>query len=380
MARDFNPWDNDPNKAPKNTGRKPQKGQGENKGQKPSPELDGIFTELKEMFANKKSSSSSGSGSSGSSGGNSGGGFLGKTYGLIMLAFVFLWLALGSFFVVDTQEQAIVLRFGKFNRIAEPGLNFKIPSPVETLVKVDVTSEKTESNFARSSLNRRYGTRSHPTYMLTGDENIVDLRYLVSWNIKDLEAYYFNVEDSGAYVKSAAESAVRDVINRRKINEVLTGNKGEIIDEVEDLLQEILDSYGAGIEVLRVDIQEPQVPESVKAAYDDVNDAKIERDTAIEQANRYRNKIIREVNGQIAKIVNDAEAYRESVIADAKGKASRFNAVEQEYRKAKRVTKDRIYLETMEEVLEGMDKVILDNKTGVLPYLPLSEIQKQGSK
>ena len=272
-----------------------------------------------------------------------------------------------------------MLRFGKFNRVAEPGLNFKIPQPIETIVKRNVTTERTERNFSTNGfIKSSYSqNRLYPTYMLTGDENIVDLKYLVSWNIDNLKDFYFNVTDAERYVASASESAMRDVINRRNLNEILTGNKGEIIGEVKILLQEILDSYGSGIEVLRIDIQEPQVPEEVKAAYDDVNAAKIEKVTAIEQANRYRNQIIREVNGQIAKIINEAEAYKESVISDSTGKASRFNAVFKEYAKAKTVTRDRIYLETMEKVLNGMDKIIMDNKSGVVPYLPLNELTKR---
>ena len=302
-----------------------------------------------------------------------------KRFGFFAIVAFLLWICLGSFFVVDTQEQAIVLRFGKFNRVAEPGLNFKIPQPIETIVKRNVTTERTERNFSTNGfIKSSYSqNRLYPTYMLTGDENIVDLKYLVSWNIDNLKDFYFNVTDAERYVASASESAMRDVINRRNLNEILTGNKGEIIGEVKILLQEILDSYGSGIEVLRIDIQEPQVPEEVKAAYDDVNAAKIEKVTAIEQANRYRNQIIREVNGQIAKIINEAEAYKESVISDSTGKASRFNAVFKEYAKAKTVTRDRIYLETMEKVLNGMDKIIMDNKSGVVPYLPLNELTKR---
>ena len=217
--------------------------------------------------------------------------------------------------------------------------------------------------------------------MLTGDENIVDINFEVQWRIKDAYNYLFKVRDytDGATVKSAAESAMREVIGTSKIAYVLSDGRAEIELEAKKLLQEILDSYESGIEVARLQLLNADPPSEVIDAFRDVQTAKADKEKAINQAEAYRNDILPRARGEAQQIIEEALAYKESVVADATGKANRFDEVYQEYRKARLVTQKRIFLQTMEEILESSNVTILDNsisETGMVPYLPLKNNAK----
>jgi len=350
MSDDFNPWGD----GPTNNSKPTLKNRRNTGGKKPNN-----VVKLKNPFDGKSPI---------------------KAYGILGVGLLLFWVIINSFYMVDIQEEAIVLRFGKYHRTTSSGLHFKFPRPIERVEKLPVTREnRVEIGF--SSISRRGNTyqtkKQQESYMLTGDENIVDINFVVSWNIKSAKDFLFNVRDSGDYVKSTAESAMREVISRTPIDNALTDGKPQIAAEAKELLQDILDNYGAGINVLRLEIKDANPPKPVLEAFIDVQNAKTEKERAKNQAEAYRNDVIPRARGQAAQMLEDSKAYKQRVIAEAEGAASRFNAVYNEYSKAKRVTKDRIYLETMEQVLGGMNKVIIDKQAGAVPYLPLPAIQNK---
>jgi len=302
---------------------------------------------------------------------------------ILLGAFVVLifWMANGIY-IVDPEEQGVVLRFGKHVRNTMPGLNYHLPSPIEKVYKVPVTTINRVEVGIRSSSNLR-GTSSREakiteeSLMLTGDENIVDIDFEVQWKVRNPENFLFEVRDPSDTVKSVAESAMREVIGRTPIADALTEGRSAIEFETKEIVQSILDSYNAGIEVVLLQMREVQPPTAVIDAFRDVQSARADRDRARNEAEAYRNDIIPRARGESEKIIQGAEAYKQKTVADAQGQASRFVSVYDQYRKAKDVTRKRIYLETMEEILGGMDKVIIDSRgsgTGVVPYLPLPQL------
>ena len=302
---------------------------------------------------------------------------------VVALIVVAVWLASGIY-VVDPDEQGVVTRFGAFVGRTTPGINYHLPWPIEAVETPAVTRENQLNIGYR--LGNSEGTRDVPeeSLMLTGDENIVDINFTVFWVIKDAGAFLFNVQNPDSQldgtIKAVAESAMREVVGKNQIEPILTANREPIQDEVRDLMQRILDAYDAGVTVTRVQMQKADPPAQVIEAYRDVQAAQTDQDRMRNEAEAYANKVIPEARGQAARIIQQAEGYKQQVTAEAQGEAARFISVYDQFKKAPDVTRRRIYLDTMSEVLGGMNKVIVDNKggSGVLPYLPLPEL-KQGT-
>lgn len=305
------------------------------------------------------------------------GGFGGKGVLLAGLVAVVLW-ALSGFFTVAPEEQGVVMRFGEYVRSTEPGLRYHIPYPIERVIKVPVlTVRRVEIG---DSSGRPVNDES---LMLTGDENIIDISFVVQWQVGDAEAFAFNIRNPDSTVKAAAESAMREVIGETKIASALAEGREEVANQAQDLLQTMLDDYRSGILVSDVLIQRADPPQAVIDDFRDVQRARADQERVINEAQAYRNRIVPQANGQAAQIRNEAQGYKEQVVARAQGAAQRFEAVFDQYRLAKDVTKRRIYLETLESVMRDMNKVIIDSSGGgaggVVPYLPLPEIQKRSA-
>jgi membrane protease subunit HflK len=308
---------------------------------------------------------------------------------LVAVAVVVLWL-LNGFYTVAADEVGVVLRFGAYNRTTQPGLNYHLPGPIEKVLTPSVTRvNRTEIGY-RSAEGTAIATRGTATrqlpeeaLMLTGDENIVDINFAVFWVIKDAKAYLFNIRAPDATVKSAAESAMREVIGETQIAQALAEGRGKIETDTHGLLQGILDAYGAGIEVTQVQLQRVDPPGPVIDAFRDVQRALADREKLRNQAESYRNDIVPKARGAGTAIKQEAEAYRQEIIARAQGDANRFTSVYNAFKAAQDVTLQRLYLETMEEVLKNSNKVIIDKSaqggSGVLPFLPLPALGGAGT-
>jgi membrane protease subunit HflK len=312
-----------------------------------------------------------------------GGNLGGKGIGLIVLAAIAIW-GFSGFFRVDPDELGVVLRFGKYVRDAKPGLNYHLPYPVETVLTPKVTRVNRIDIGMRSVEDLRRGTtiRDVPeeSLMLTGDENIVDVDFSVFWLVKTNGAgeYLFNIQQPEGTVKAVAESAMREVIGRSDSRNITTIARQSIESAVHDLMQSVLDRYGAGIQITQVQMQKVDPPAQVIDSLRDVQAARIDQERAQNEAQTYANRVVPEARGRAAQILQAAEAYREQTVAEAKGQTSRFLQVYDEYKKAPAVTRQRMYLETMERLFGGTDKIIIDSgaANGVVPYLPLNEIAK----
>jgi membrane protease subunit HflK len=303
----------------------------------------------------------------------------GRWIALGALVIVGAWVASGIY-SVDPDEVGVVLRFGAYNRTTEPGLNYHLPAPIERVLKPSVTRvNRTEIGYrnAEGSVIRGAATRQVPeeALMLTGDENIVDINFTVFWVIKDAKAYLFNIRAPEATVKSAAESAMREVIGETPIAQALAEGRGKIETDTHTLLQGILDAYAAGIEVTQLQLLRVDPPGPVIDAFRDVQRALADRERLRNEAEAYRNDVVPKARGAAAAVKQEAEAYRQEIIARSQGDADRFISVYHAFKAAQEVTLQRLYLETMEEVLKSSNKVIIDKSaqgsSGVLPFLPL---------
>jgi modulator of FtsH protease HflK len=311
------------------------------------------------------------------------GGFgTGTGIAVVLIAIVVIWLASG-FYRVEPDEVGIVLRFGAYNRTTQPGLNYHLPSPIETVATPSVTRvNRTEIGYRSVETQ----TRQEPeeALMLTGDENIVDINFTVFWVIKDAKAYLFNIRDPELTVKSAAESAMREVVGETPIAQALAEGRAKIEAQTQQLLQSILDSYGAGIEITQLQLQRVDPPAEVIDAFRDVQAALADRARLRNEAETYRNGIIPGARGDAVQIEQQAEGYRLATVARSEGDAARFLSVYHAFKAAQDVTLERLYLETMEEVLKDSNKVIIDKSAqggnGVLPYLPLPALGSSGAK
>jgi membrane protease subunit HflK len=311
------------------------------------------------------------------------GGFGGGTgVAVVLVGLVVLWLASG-FYRVLPDELGVVLRFGAYNRTTQPGLNYHLPAPIESVQTPPVTRvNRTEIGFRSEENSSGQPMASsqveQESLMLTGDENIVDVNLTVFWIIKDAKAYLFNIRDPEKTVKSAAESALREVIGENTLAMELSGGRQQIENDTGKLLQELLDSYGAGIEVTQITLQRVDPPGPVIAAFRDVQAALADQARLKNEAEAYRNDVVPKARGQATKIIQQAEAYRQQVVAQSTGDAARFDSVYKAFKAAQNVTMERLYLETIEEVLKSSKKVILDRtaegNAGVLPYLPLPNL------
>jgi membrane protease subunit HflK len=297
---------------------------------------------------------------------------------IVVAALVLLWVASG-FYRVQPDEQGIVLRFGAYDRTTNPGLNYHLPDPIEEALTPKVTRvNRVEVGFRETTAAGRTAELPEESLMLTGDENIVDINFIVLWVIRDAKAYLFNIRNPDGTVKSAAESAMREVIGHSEIASALTGGRPKIEAETQQLLQEILDSYQAGIEITNVQLQKVDPPNQVIDAFRDVQSAKIDQQRLINEAESYRNNIVPVAHGDGARLVQEAEAYRQQVVLNAQGDAARFLSVYDAYKVAADVTARRLYIDTMQDILEHTTKIILDKgaaSSGVVPYLPLPQLR-----
>ncbi len=317
-------------------------------------------------------------------GGSSSGG---KPIGLILIILAFVWLASGLY-RVGPDEQGVVLRFGKFVKTTQPGLHYHIPLPVETVETPKVTKvNRIDIGFRSerdSGFSQGGGVADVPqeSLMLTGDENIVNIDFSVFWVIKDAGKFLFEIQDPEGTVKAAAETAMREVIAKSKIQPVLTEGRAQIEIETQEIIQSILDEYNSGIQITQVQTQKADPPDQVIDAFRDVQAARADMERSKNEAEAYANDVIPRARGEAAKIMQAAEAYKQKVVAQAEGEASRFISIYNEYAKAKEVTQERMYLETMEKVLADIDKVIIEKNagSGVVPYLPLPELGKKKAK
>ncbi|HEY8441500.1 MAG TPA: FtsH protease activity modulator HflK [Xanthobacteraceae bacterium] len=313
-----------------------------------------------------------------------GGNLGGKGLALILLAAVAIW-GFSGFFRVDPDELGVVLRFGKYVRDVKPGLNYHLPYPIESVLTPKVTRVNRIDIGMRLVEDLRRGTtiRDVPeeSLMLTGDENIVDVDFSVFWVVKTGGAgdYLFNIQQPEGTVKAVAESAMREIVGRSNIQPILTGARQNIETAVHDLMQTVLDKYGSGITITQVQLQKVDPPSQVIDAFRDVQAARADLERAQNEAQTYANKVVPEARGRASKITQDAEAYREQTVAEARGSASRFLKVFEEYKKAPDVTRQRMYLETMERLFGGTDKIIIDSgaNSGVVPYLPLDQLGRR---
>ena len=308
------------------------------------------------------------------------GGFsTGTGVAVVLIAIVVLWMASG-FYRVLPDEVGVVLRFGAYNRTTQPGLNYHLPTPIESVLTPSVTRvNRTEIGY-RSGEGRAAGSRQLPeeALMLTGDENIVDINFTVFWVIKDAQSYLFHIRAPEATVKAAAESAMREIVGETQIAHALAEGRGKIESETQHLLQRILDSYGAGIVITQVQMAKVDPPAPVIDAFRDVQRALADRERLRNEAESYRNDILPRARGVAVQTRQDAEAYRAEIIARSQGDADRFTAVYRAFKVAQDVTLQRLYIETMEEILKNSNKIIIDRaaqgQSGVLPYLPLPSL------
>ncbi|TKT72247.1 FtsH protease activity modulator HflK [Afipia massiliensis] len=316
-----------------------------------------------------------------------GGNFSGMGIALVLVAALAIW-GLSGFFRVQSEELGVVLRFGKHVRTVQPGLNYHLPYPIETVLLPKALRVSTLSIGMRVVDDSRRGggttIRDVPeeSLMLTGDENIVDVDFTVLWRIKPdgVGNFLFNIQNPEGTVKAVAESAMRDIIGRSQIQPILTGARTTTEAAVLDLMQKTLDSYGSGILIQQVQMQKVDPPSQVIDSFRDVQAARADLERLQNEAQTYANRVVPDARGRAAQILQVAEGYREQVVAEAKGQSSRFLSVYEAYKKAPNVTRERIYLETMEKILGGADKLVLDqgaNGSGVVPYLPLNEIGRR---
>jgi membrane protease subunit HflK len=302
---------------------------------------------------------------------------------IILLALLLIWLGSGIY-IVQPDEVGVVKRFGAYNRTTDPGPHYRLPYPFESVLTPQVTKiQRIEVGF-RSGTAGSFGASParlvpEESHMLTGDENIVDVQFIVQYKIDDAQAYLFNVANQEKTVKDAAQAAMREVIGYNKIDAALTDDKTTIQNDTRDQLQRILNSYQSGIRVMAVQLQDVHPPRAVVDSFKDVASAKEDKSRFINEAEAYENDLIPRTRGEVASILNQAQAYRETKIRQAQGESDRFTAVLEEYLKAKDITRARIYIETMEEIMSRpeVEKIIMSNESmqRVFPYLP---IQRSG--
>ncbi len=270
---------------------------------------------------------------------------------------------------VDPTQQAAVFRFGKWQTNYGPGLHFHLPVPFEThrLIQVETRNET------------RIGSNQQESLMLTQDENIVDIQFSVFWKVdtQNPENYLLNVRLPEETVAMVAESVMREVVGKTRLQELITTARDAVQTEVGEQVQALLNDYRAGIEILSVQIDKSDPPRPVIEAFNDVNVAEQDAEALTNRATQYANEIVPQARGTAQRLLQEAEAYRDQIVADANGEAARFDQIYEEYRKAPRVTRERMYLETMERVLERSEKLLLDQDSGAVPYLPLERALPQ---
>lgn len=334
----------------------PWKNKGNNQG---PPDLDEVVRRMQEKLSSIFGGGGKGKGKGSGNAGN-GGTFL--VVSIILLGL----LAWEMVYRIDPAERGVVMRFGQYISVLQPGPHIRFPRPIEQVVKVNV---------------ERIQTLTSDSAMLTGDENIVDVEVAIQYRIKDVKNYLFAIADPDVSVRRVTESAIRDIIGGSTLSFVITEGRAEIATNAQILIQEILDNYSSGIDVTSVNMQPAKPPEQVKASFDDAIKAREDEQRKINEAEAYRNEVIERSAGEAARIRLDAEGYQKSVISQAEGEASRFSQLYTEYEKAPVVTRNRLYLDAMEQVMSSSSKVVMDNEgSSNLMYLPLDKLLEQTNK
>ncbi len=359
-------------KPPQQDGRKPDDG---------PPDLDQVWRDFNQritrIFGNKKGGGGNGSG--GGEGG-SGGGFrpdakgAGIGVGVVVAIAFFLWLASG-FFIVQEGQTAVIMSFGKYSHTASPGFNWRWPAPIQSHEIVNVSQVRTVEVGYRSSIRNKQLSES---LMLTEDENIIDIQFAVQYRLKKASDWVFNNRDQDSIVKEVAESSIREVVGHNKMDFVLYEGRAKVALDVNQLMQKILDRYGAGVQVTNVTMLAVQPPEQVQTAFDDAVRAGQDRERQKNEGQAYANDVIPRARGAASRLMQESEAYRSQIVANAEGEGSRFQQVLTEYQKAPGVTRDRLYLDTMQHIFSNTTKLMMDVKGGNnLIYLPLDKLISQ---
>ena len=317
--------------------------------------------------------------------GGKGGGISSKGAIIGILILAIIWGVFG-FYRVQPSEQAVELVFGDVIGLTGPGLNYNYPYPIGT-VEIVNTAQLREATVGLQEVATRSGVStsdiSEESLMLTGDENIVDVDFKVLWQISNPESFLFKIQNPIATVKAVSESAMREVVGQSKIDAILTENRAPIQIAVQELMQDTLDGYEAGIRVNEVQMQKVDPPQTVIGAFRDVQAARADQERVQNQAEAYANRVVPEARGEAARILESASAYKEQTVAEATGQADRFTKIYEQYRLAPYVTRERMYLETLEKVYGSNEKVLIDNQeggSGVIPYLPLNELTRSGGQ
>jgi len=339
------------------------------------PDLDEVVRKLQQKLAGLFG------GKGGSGGGDGSGPGRGGMPGLIGLVAVVLviWVALDSVYIIQPAERGVVLRFGKYVDTLQPGPSIRLPRPIEQVFRVDIDKIRTVEVGYRSE-GKQQMTVLNESSMLTQDENIVDVKLAVQYRVKSPADFLFHDRDPTVTMRDATESAIREVVGKSKMDFVLREGRAEVAARTKDLLQTILDRYNNGLLVTSVNLQDAQPPEQVQEAFFDAIRAREDQDRLINEAEAYSNEVIPKARGGAARITEDANAYKAKIIATAEGDASRFTQIMQQYNKAPEVTRERMYLETLETVLGNTSKVLVDVEKGSnLLYLPLDKLTQRST-
>jgi membrane protease subunit HflK len=345
----------------------PQWGKRGNEG---PPDLDELLrnlnAKLNGLFGRK------GGGEPPAGGGDGGGARVGGSGAALLVGLVLLvWVASG-FYIVDASNRGVVLRFGKFHETTQPGPRWHLPYPVETVEIVNLSQVRTVEVGYRNNVKSKVLKES---LMLTDDENIIDIQFAVQYILKSPEEYLFNNRATDEAVLQSAETAIREIVGKSKMDFVLYEGREQVAAQATKLMQEILDRYKTGIQVSKVTMQNAQPPEQVQASFDDAVKAGQDRERAKNEGQAYANDVIPKAKGAAARLLEEANGHRQRVVANAEGEASRFQQVLTEYQKAPGVTRERMYIETVQQVLESTSKIIVDQKgSGSLLYLPLDKL------
>jgi membrane protease subunit HflK len=339
--------------------RTPGGGGGKGGGGGDRPDLEETLKRMQDKFRRR------GGGGGGGGGSRAPGRGFGTTGLMILLAVgVVGWLFTGVY-QVNEQESAVVLRFGKVHRTEGPGFKIRLPNPIESHVTLPV-NRITETQI---------GSRPEESLMLTGDENIVSINFSINWKINSPQQYLFNIQDPEDLIRQIGESAMREIVGTSSFEPITTGDRTGVETRVAALMQQTLNSYQSGVEVISISLREATAPPEVVEVQRDVSNAEQDRARRMAEANAYRNKVVPEARGQAQGMIQQAEGYKQSSVATATGEAERFRLVYDEYRQAPRVTRERMFLETMETVLGRSDKIIIDSNSGTVPILPLDQLR-----
>ena len=318
------------------------------------PDLEEMIKQMKQRIAGLFGGGRGGGRSGGDAAISSGG------LGWLILGLFAIWAVVDSFHILDQRERGVVLRFGKVDRILEPGPRFTLPRPIERLERVDVTQVRSMSSRVA---------------MLTRDENLVNIDFAVQYTVSDASDFLFNVRDVEETLAQVAEAAVRQVVGSRSLDDVQVGNRLEFTNEAREIMQRLLNNYDAGINVSIINFQDVMVPEQVKDAFDDAIKAREDEQRVINDARAYAADVVPKANGRKARVIAEANGYKESVVTRAEGDAKRFTLLAEQYRAAPEVTRKRLYLETMQDVLSRSPKILIDGDKGNnMLYLPLDKL------